>query len=249
MSFYYKILNKTLLTTVLAMSAMAGEKIGGDLMFTPIEHASVVIQGGGKVIYVDPVGDLARYAEFPKPDLVLITHHHHDHLAPALVSAVKKPGTAVIGAKTVVEQLGYGEVLGNGEKTTVDGIGVEAVPAYNTSPDRTKFHPKGRDNGYALTLNGKRIYISGDTEDVDEIRKLTDVDLAFICVNLPYTMTVEQAASLALAMKPKVVVPYHYRGQNGMSDLDEFKRLVSKNPDIEVRLLDWYGTKPLKTNE
>ena len=232
----------TVLLILMCGSAMAQEKIGENIMFTPIEHATLVIQAGEKTIYVDPVGDAKRLEAFPKPDIILITHIHHDHLSPSLVAAVKKEETVVIGPKSVTDQLGYGQTLKNGESTTVQGIQIEAIPAYNLTPDRLKFHPKSRgDNGYVLNLSGKRIYLSGDTEDIQEMRDLKNIDFAFVCMNLPYTMTVEQAASAVLEMKPKAVTPYHYRGAGGMSDLNMFKRLVEQNPDIEVRLLDWYG--------
>lgn len=230
--------------TELSTPAVAQERIGGDVMFTPIEHATLVIQTDEVTIHVDPVGDVARFAPFPRPDIILITHIHHDHLDPAVVASLKTADTAVVGPKTVVDELGYGRALMNGEKTTVKGLEVEAVPAYNTTPERTKFHPKGRDNGYVLEIGKKRIYISGDTEDSREIRGLKNIDFAFVSVNLPFTMSVEQAASAVLEMKPATVSPYHYRGRAGKSDLKEFQRLVGKDPDIEVRLLDWYGKQP-----
>ena len=228
---------------LVSASAMAQEKIGADIMITPVEHASLVIQGEEKTVFVDPVGDVKSYALFPKPDLILVTHMHQDHLAPDVIAAVKKPETEVVGPGNVIEQLKYGTVVKNGQTTTVQGMTVEAIPAYNTSADRTKFHPKGRDNGYVLTLDGKRIYISGDTEDTKEMRALKNIDFALICINLPYTMTVEQAASAVLEIKPKIVTPYHYRGAGGMSDLEGFKRQVAKDPAIEVRLMKWYGKK------
>lgn len=231
---------------IIAVSATAQEKKGADIVFTPIEHASLVIQGRDKTIYVDPVGDAKSYASLPKPDIILVTHMHQDHFDPAVIAAVKKGGTDVIGPKNVIDQLKYGKALENGQKTTVQGVSIDAIPAHNLTADRMKFHPKGRDNGYVLALDGKRIYISGDTEDTKEMRALKDIDFAFICMNLPYTMSVEQAASAVLEMKPKVVTPYHYRGPGGMSDLEAFKRLVSKDKQIEVRLMDWYGKKAAK---
>ena len=134
--------------------------------------------------------------------------------------------------------------LKNGEEATVKGVKIEAVPAYNTTPDRMEFHPKDRDNGYVLNVDKKRIYISGDTEDIKAIRGLQNIDFAFLCMNLPYPMTVEQAASAVLEMKPKKITPYHYSGKNGISDLNEFKRLVGDDKDIEVLLLDWSRASP-----
>ncbi len=145
-----------------------------------------------------------------------------------------------MGPKTVIDQLGFGEVINNGESKIFKTVNIEAIPMYNLTPDRLRFHPKGRGNGYVLTLGKKRVYISGDTEDIPEMKELKDIDYAFVCINLPYTMTVGQAAAAVLAFEPKVVFPYHYRGRGGLSDIDQFKKLVSKNKKIEVRLLNWY---------
>ncbi len=241
MRFITKIL--PLLAVLVSMSAVAQEKLVDDIMVTPVEHATFLIQSRGITVYVDPVGDAGGFARFPKPDIILITHLHHDHFDPGLIKFLKADGTLVVGPKTVIVQLGYGTPLDNGGETTAKGIRIEAVPAYNTTPDRKEFHPQGRDNGYVLNLEGKRIYISGDTEDTREMRQLRNIDTAFICINLPYTMSVEQAASAILEMKPRKVVPYHYRAKGEMTDLQEFKRLVGKNKDIEILLLDWYGAK------
>ncbi|MFA6294544.1 MAG: MBL fold metallo-hydrolase [Victivallales bacterium] len=232
---------KKLATAATAALPQQG-KIGDNIKFTPIEHASVVIQTKENTIFVDPVGELSRYARFPKPDIILTTHSHADHFNPAVTDALKGKDTVCVGPKDVTDNLGYGQPLKNGAETTVKGVRIEAIPAYNTTADRMEFHPKGRDNGYVLNMNGKRIYISGDTEDIKEMRQLRNIDSAFLCMNLPYSMTEEQAASAVLEMKPKEVIPYHYSGRNGMSDPKKFKRLVSeKNKDINVLLMDWYG--------
>jgi len=138
---------------------------------------------------------------------------------------------------SVVEQLGYGIAIRNGGTTEMLGIGIEAIPAYNTTAEQLKFHPKGRDNGYVLSKKGVRLYISGDTEAVPEMRSLEDIDIAFVCMNLPFTMTVEQAASAVNTFKPRVVIPYHYRGKPDMSDIDAFEQLVA---DSKVSKLKWY---------
>jgi L-ascorbate metabolism protein UlaG (beta-lactamase superfamily) len=230
--------------TMLVAQAVAQEKLGDGIMFTPIEHATMVMTIAKTVIYVDPVGDFGVFAKFPPPDIILITHIHQDHFSPALIASLKKDGTDIIGPTNVIEKLGDGKVLNNGDKITVKGVDIEAVPAYNLTKERLEYHPRGRDNGYVITWNdkwhGKRIYISGDTEDTKEMRGLKRIDYAFVCVNLPYTMSVEQAASAMLEMKPKVVIPYHYRTTDGLSNLGEFKRLVSEDKTIEVRLLKWY---------
>jgi L-ascorbate metabolism protein UlaG (beta-lactamase superfamily) len=217
----------------------------GELTIYPINHATFVMTVGDTVIYVDPVGGPELFADFDRPDLVLVTHIHGDHLSAETLSGVCTDTTRILAPATVAEELGEsvpGEltVLANGETFFTAGIGVEAVPAYNLTEDRKGFHPQGRDNGYVVTIGGKRIYISGDTEDIPEMRALKNIDAAFVCMNLPYTMTVEQAADAVLDFAPKIVYPYHYRGKEGMSDLDQFIKLVAADPGIEVRLLKWY---------
>ncbi len=209
--------------------------------FVPVSHASFVMQTSKLAVYVDPVGKAEAYAKFAPADLILITDIHQDHLAPELIKSLRGEKTALVGPKAVVEQLGVGTVMRNGEKLNIKGIAIEAVPMYNLTEDRLKFHPRGRGNGYVLEVDGKRVYISGDTEDTKEMRALRKIDYALVCMNLPYTMTVEQAASAVLEMKPKVVMPYHYRGRGGFSDTGKFKRLVAEDADIEVRMLKWYG--------
>jgi L-ascorbate metabolism protein UlaG (beta-lactamase superfamily) len=220
--------------------APAAKRTGDSIEFHPVSHASLVISAPEATIYVDPVGKPEAYAKFAPPDIVLITHAHGDHLAPDLLAELRRKDTTVFGPKAVIDQLKYGQAMANGERRTAKGVTVEAVPAYNTTKERLQFHPKGVGNGYVLAAGGKRIYISGDTEDVPEMRALKDIDFAFVCMNLPYTMTVEQAALATLEMKPRVVIPYHYRGKDGMSDLEKFKKLVAADPAIEVRLLKWY---------
>ena len=205
--------------------------------YTPIKHATFVLQSERTTIYIDPVGEVADFSGFPVPDLILITHIHKDHLAPDLVAALKQGKTKVMAPPSVVEQLGYGIAISNGETTEILGIGIEAIPAYNTTAERLKFHPKGRDNGYVLSKKGVRLYISSDTEDIPEMRSLKDIDIAFVCMNLPFTMTVEQAASAVNEFKPGIVIPYHYRGKPDMSDVDAFERLVT---DSKVSKLKWY---------
>jgi L-ascorbate metabolism protein UlaG (beta-lactamase superfamily) len=216
----------------------------GDLEITPIEHATFVLQWGGKTIFVDPTKGGAAFASFGKPDLILITDIHGDHLDTATLSAVRAPATALVVPAAVAEKLGAdngdAHVLANGEKITVGDIAIEAIPMYNLTDERKSFHTKGRGNGYVLTLGGKRIYISGDTEDTPEMRALANIDAAFVCMNLPYTMDVEHAASAVLEFRPKVVYPYHYRGKAGLSDVEKFKSLVAADKNIEVRLLQWY---------
>ena len=215
----------------------------GDLTVVPVQHATFVLKGAGRTIFVDPTGGPDAFKDQGKPDLILVTDIHGDHFDPKTLAAVRTPESVLIVPAAVAEKMGpekgSAKVLANGEKTTVGEVGVEAVPMYNLTAERKNFHTKGRGNGYVLTIAGKRIYISGDTEDIPEMRALKNIDAAFVCMNLPYTMDVEHAADAVLAFKPKVVYPYHYRGKE-MSDVEKFKTLVSKDKGIEVRLLPWY---------
>lgn len=218
---------------------------GGPLVIHPIEHATFVMEWNGKTIAVDPVGDVEAFADFPRPGLILITDIHGDHLSNETVAALAEPTTTVVAPGAVAEELSQGDrvqvkVLANGASTTWQGVTVEAIPMYNLDPQKQKFHPKGRGNGYIVTLGGKRVYIAGDTEDIPEMRALENIDVAFVCMNLPYTMDVAAAADAVLEFQPEIVIPYHYRGTDGMSDLGRFRSLVASNPDIEVRVLAWY---------
>ena len=213
----------------------------GDLEILPIEHATFVMKWNQATIVVDPVGGADRFKEFGKPDLILVTDIHGDHLDPKTVGALKGEKTLVVAPQACAEKLGEGvSVLANGARTKCGEVEIEAIPMYNLTAERKNFHTKGRGNGYVLSIGGKRIYISGDTEDIPEMRSLKGIDAAFVCMNLPYTMDVEHAAEAVLAFKPKVVYPYHYRGKE-MSDVEKFKSLVSKDKGIEVRLLKWYS--------
>jgi L-ascorbate metabolism protein UlaG (beta-lactamase superfamily) len=222
---------------LLTLLLPAGANASDVFTYSPIKHATLVLQSGPITVYIDPVGETGDFVGFPPPDLILVTHIHKDHFAPDLVAVLKQEKTRIFGPPTVIEQLGYGMPLKNGESTTAFGLTIEAVPAYNLNADRRDFHPQGRDNGYVLSKDGDRLYFSGDTEDTPEMRDLRDIDVAFLCMNLPYTMTVEQAASAVNAFQPKLVIPYHYRGKAGMSDLDAFERLVTGS---QVSRLKWY---------
>lgn len=227
-----------------AENAPATAKVG-ELVVQPVSHATFVLSHGETTVYVDPVGGAEAFAGLSRPDLVLITDIHGDHLEAPTVAAVTADETTIVAPRAVAEGLGEGEkertkVLANGESVELDGITVEAIPMYNLTEERSRFHPKGRGNGYVVTLGGQRIYISGDTEDIPEMRALEGIDVAFVCMNLPYTMEVDKAADAVLEFEPRVVFPYHYRGQGGVSDVERFRELVSRNPKIEVRLLGWY---------
>jgi L-ascorbate metabolism protein UlaG (beta-lactamase superfamily) len=210
-----------------------------------IEHATFVIEWDGKVIAVDPVGGGGAFAAHPAADLILVTDVHRDHLSLSTVAALTRDATVIVAPPAVAERFPETEqdrllVLENGDREVWQNVGIEAVPMYNTTPGRQKFHPEGRGNGYVLTFGDTRVYISGDTEDIPEMRALDNIDAAFVCMNLPYTMDIKAAASAVLDFRPDIAIPYHYRGEDGMSDIKKFRKLVTKNSDVEVRLLEWY---------
>ncbi len=213
----------------------------GDVTFHPVSHASFIMTWNGKVIYCDPVGGATAFQSLPRADLVLVTHSHGDHYEAATISAVKKPDCVLLAPPGVVQSLptslkSGATALANGVTTNLLDLTVEAVPAYNLT---STWHGKGAGNGYILTLGGKRVYVSGDTEDTPEVRGLRDIDVAFVCMNLPYTMSVDKAASAVREFQPKVVYVYHYRGYSS-SDVNRFKQLVGTDRPIEVRLRNWY---------
>ena len=184
---------------------------GKELTITFIRHGSLLLSYAGKQIQVDPVSEYADYSTFPKADLILITHAHGDHLDLKAIEALRKTETAVIANPESAEKVGAtAQVMRNGDSQTWQGVRIEAVPAYNTTEGRDKFHPKGRDNGYVLDFDGFRVYIGGDLEDIPELSDLKAIDVAFLPVNQPYTMTPEQAAHAARVIQPKVFYPYHY---------------------------------------
>ncbi|MBR5399055.1 MAG: MBL fold metallo-hydrolase [Bacteroidales bacterium] len=199
---------------------------GGSLVaLCLIKHGSLEIEYDGLSIQVDPVGDYGKktdYAkEFPKADVILVTHEHPDHLEDSTIKVLEGDNTLLILNKTSADRIGRGEVIANGQSRELPhGIMLEAVPAYNTTPGREMFHPKGNGNGYILTIDGLRIYIAGDTEDVPEMADLKDIDIAFLPVNQPYTMTPEQCANAAKMFAPKVLIPYHF-GKTDLSGLQE----------------------------
>lgn len=212
----------------------------------PVEHASFTMSLNHKMIYIDPTGNPSDYKDIDRPDLVLITDIHGDHFQPELLQHLLGEKTLVLMPRAVFEQIPedlkrQSAVLENGQDTLLFDIQIEAIPMYNLREEAKDFHTKGRGNGYVLEADQQRIYISGDTEDIPEMRGLKDIDLAFICMNLPYTMTVEQAADAVLDFQPKKVYPYHFKGQEGFSDVHQFEELVHKeNPDISIQILDWY---------
>ena len=210
----------------------------GPVTITPIQHASFTLTAGGKTIYVDP-SPAGLFVGKPKADLILITDFHPDHMDAGAVNELSGPGTKVIAPAAVAKTITSAEIAGNGQTTHWNNWTIESVPMYNEKRGPAAgqlYHTKGRGNGYILTYGGERFYISGDTEGTPEMRDLKNIDVAFVCMNLPYTMPVEEAAEAVKAFHPKVVYPYHYRGQ----DPAKFAQLLS-GAGIDVRLRDWYA--------
>lgn len=190
-------------------------KNGKEVKITNIKHASIRIQYDGMEIQVDPVANAVKpatdYTVFPKANIILITHEHRDHFDREAIAQLRSPATTVYTNHAVYNMWNNGLPLANGDSMVYrSDIKVEAVPAYNTTPGREQYHPKGRDNGYILTLDGLRIYIAGDTEDIPEMQQIKDIDVAFLPCNQPFTMTIDQLVSAAKTIKPKVLYPYHY---------------------------------------
>ena len=207
----------------------------GGLEITFIGHGTLMFTFGGRVIHVDPVGEYADYQTLPKADLILITHEHGDHLDAKVVELLQQPSTRVLLNQAGASQVPGGIVMKNGEMKTEDGLQIEAVPAYNLvhlRPGGEPFHPKGDGNGYIITFGGKRVYVAGDTENTPEMKALKNIDIAFLPMNLPYTMTPEMVGDAARAFKPKILYPYHY----GSTDTGRLVDLLKDSPEIEVRI-------------
>ncbi len=208
----------------------------GVVELTPIQHASILIRAGGKIMYIDPAQ--GSYEGLPQADYILITDIHGDHMVPDLVAKLKKTGTVILAPEAVAEKVPGSTIIANGQTKSIGAFTVEAIPMYNLKPaaNGTLYHPKGRGNGYILTYGGKRFYFSGDSEGTPEMRALRNIDVAFVCMNLPFTMTPEAAADAVKAFHPAVVYPYHYRG----SDTQAFATALA-GTGIDVRLRDWYA--------
>lgn len=212
----------------------------------PIEHATAVLEWKDITIYIDPVGGAEAFEGQKEPDLILITDVHGDHLSVETLEALNTKKAKIMVPQAVADKIPENftpqlDVLNNGDSKKRYGITVEAIPMYNLREEALKFHTKGRGNGYVLNIGGQRLYFSGDTEDIPEMRALQNIDKAFICMNLPYTMTPESAADAVLEFKPKQVYPYHYRGKPNVSDVSKFKAMVyAGNSDLEIIQLDWY---------
>ncbi len=211
---------------------------GGDIVIQPINHATLQLAHAGIVIDVDPVAQ-GSYEGLAAPDLILVTDIHADHLDPATIAKIRKADTKIVAPEAAAAKLDHPIVMANGATQTVNGVVLEAVPMYNLTRGPAAgqlYHPKGRGNGYVLTMGGKRIYIAGDTACTPEMRALRHIDVAFVPMNLPYTMPPDEAAECVKAFRPAIVYPYHYRG----SDLQLFADAL-KGTGVEVRIRDWYG--------
>ena len=221
----------------------------GPLTVQPVMHASLVLTVHGVTIYADPSGPTDNFKGLAAPTMIIITDIHGDHFDIKAIDALKTPNTILVVPQVVADKLPDADkahvvVLKNGENTMQSGIAIKALPMYNLPESPTAMHTKGRGNGYVLTIGGKNIYISGDTQGIPEMRSLKGIDVAFVCMNLPYTMDIKEAADAVLAFKPKIVYPYHYRGQGGLSDVNGFKGLVNAGDSkIDVRLRNWYPAK------
>jgi L-ascorbate metabolism protein UlaG (beta-lactamase superfamily) len=217
-----------------------------DLKVDPIAHATIVLSWEGTTLYVDPVGGISAFEGYHSPDIILVTDIHGDHLNLETLEAIVQPNTKLLVPHAVAEKLSEKlaanvTIIQNGEIKDLLGFNIEAIPMYNLREEALQFHVKGRGNGYVIEKNGERVYISGDTEDIPEMRSLQNIDKAFVCMNLPYTMTVESAADAVINFAPKEVYPYHYRGTEGLSDVVKFQQLVNhQNTNIKVIQLNWY---------
>ena len=209
----------------------------GTLTMTPIQHAGMMLQAGGQVVQIDPAQ--GSYDGFPAADLILITDIHGDHLSPPTIAKLRKASTVIMAPEAVAKSVTGATIIRNGETKSFGAWTIEAIPMYNLTRGPSAgqlYHDKGRGNGYVITFGGLRMYVAGDTENIPEMRALKNIDVAFIPMNLPYTMTPEEAAAAVKAFKPKIVYPYHYMG----SDLKAFETALNGS-GIEVRLRDWYS--------
>ena len=237
------LLLSSLLTVIMVVSALAQEKFetdiiktsAGDLKITFVGHGTLVFNFGGKVIHVDPYSNLADYDTLPKADLILLTHEHQDHLDLKALNSIRTGKTVVVLTEACGKQVQGGIVMMNGEVNTWEGLKVEAVPAYNIVHKRDTgqpFHPRGFGNGYIITFGDKRVYVAGDTENIPEMKCLKNIDIAFLPMNLPYTMTPEMVADAVRVFKPKILYPYHF----GETDTSKVVSLLKGTPEIEVRI-------------
>lgn len=223
------------------------ETAKGPLAIIPIHHASLVFEWNGEAIYCDPVGGAGRYASLARPTVIVLTHHHGDHLDFETLDPLIGEETVLVAPRIVYDQMpadmaAKTRLMANGDETEVNGVGLKAIPMYNTSPERLKFHEKGVGNGYLLDFAGTKVYLASDTEPTPEMDAIGPVDIAFFPMNLPYTMTPDQVAACIGKVKPRIVYPFHYASQTGESPTDP-EALIALMPQAsttEVRIRDWY---------
>lgn len=218
----------------------------GDITIQPVFHGAVVFKMHNKTIYIDPYNGVNAYNGLPSPDFILITHTHQDHLDTLTLHALNTSKAKLIVPQAVADRLSSKWknkliILGNDKTFTESNLSITAIPMYDLPQTATSRHLKGVGNGYVLAFGGKRIYVSGDTDDIEEMRLLKNIDVAFVCMNQPFTMTIQQAASAVLAFKPRIIYPYHYRDMNGFSDIEAFQKIIQQGSrEIEVRIRNWY---------
>ncbi|MBE0634480.1 MBL fold metallo-hydrolase [Candidatus Bipolaricaulota bacterium] len=208
---------------------------GGELKITFLGHGSLMLTFAQKTIHIDPFSRVADYQSLPKADLILITHEHQDHLDPEALASIRKNGTEIVMTELCNQHIDGGIVMRNGDVSVVQGISIEAVPAYNlihTRESGDPFHPCGNGNGYVLTFGDTRVYVAGDSENTPEMLALRNIDIAFLPMNLPYTMTPAMVAEAAIAMKPRILYPYHF----GRTDTSELVDLLASRPETDVRI-------------
>lgn len=206
-----------------------------DLTITFIAHGTLMMEYNGKVIHIDPVGSYADYSKLPKADIILVTHEHGDHLDVNAIKLARKEPSVVVETQRCAEKYKDGIVLNNGDSLTYEGIEIDAVPAYNIKHERSQgnpYHPKGVGNGYVIHFGNKKVYVAGDTENIPEMAKLKNIDIAFLPMNLPYTMTPEMVADAAKMFHPKILYPYHY----GNTDTSKLVDLMKNQKETEVRI-------------
>jgi len=211
------------------------ETSNGELIITFIGHGTLMFSFGGKTIHIDPYSEVADYSKLPKADIIFITHEHRDHLDLKAISHIRAEKTIFIIPKICASQIEQGIVMNNGDSKDIYNLKIEAVPAYNIVHKRESgepFHPKGIGNGYIITFGDKRVYVAGDTEDIPEMNELKAIDIAFLPINLPYTITPEMMARAAKIIRPKILYPYHY----GETDLSKLVELMKDSNEIEVRI-------------
>lgn len=243
MKKYYTVLTVVLIAIPMMLAAQGNYQIdtiqtsNGDLEITFLGHGTLMFQYQDKVIHVDPVSQYGDYSKLPKADLILITHAHGDHFEPETIAKIRKESTDIIVAPVLDGKVTGSITMKNGDERIVQGFPIKAVPAYNLVHMRDNgqpYHPKGEGNGYIITFGNKRVYVAGDTENIPEMKSLKNIDIAFLPMNLPYTMTPEMVADAAKAFQPKILYPYHY----GKTDPQELVNLLKNEKSIDVRVRD-----------